>query len=52
MASLSTTPPPSCGATRKYAGTFEQPLKTLDRNDLKKLSENFDAIRTGRIIVK
>ena len=36
----------------KYAGTFEPAPKTIDHNDLKTMSAHFDAIRTGKIVVK
>src|ERR1039458_207798 len=36
----------------KYDGTFAAPPKTIDHNDLKTLTENFDAVRTGKIVVK
>ena len=36
----------------KYAGTFGPALKSVDHRDMKTLTENFDAVRTGKIVVK
>ena len=37
---------------KRYAGTFEPAPKTIDHNDMKTMSSHFDAIRTGKIVVK
>ena len=37
---------------KRYADTFGPTPKSVDHRDMRKLTENFDAIREGRIVVK